>query len=1347
MQIRRPECGLLLVVCLLVASSALADAPRSAVMPTPSIDTDLIDNPPVALRSDPILDAFGYKAPSLGSLFEGFGFEDNNTLAGSYFIPPDPIGVAGLDHVVAVGNVLIEWRDKSGANLTRQSLQSFFGAATATFDPKVIYDQHAQRFVVITLERDFNLSQSRILVAVSQTADPNLGWNFITINSKLNFFNPAVGATADHWADYPGLAIDDGAIYITNNMFTFSSNTFGDARLWILHKGLGTGGFYDGGVATWGVYDPNPTSGPAPTEVFTLQPSHVFGPNPASDSVFLTAAGWSNDFSLGNGSGAEYLYITRVDNPLTSPSFNAQFLSVNNIENAITSMPDAQQAVCPPLANEVTPNNLAVETNDRRSLHSVWRNNELWVTAQTVPEVGPDAGQATAHWWRVDTSSISPLVLLDQGDVGAEDLGPQTSTFFPSIAVNGAGDMAIGFAASNESIFPGAYYTGRRATDPAGQVDPTSVLAAGQDCYTRTFCASRNRWGDYSGSSVDPADDATFWIFNEYAIERGSPTVCNSLYEYGRWSTRWGSFTYVSPADLVVSLLEAPCCLYDQEVVGSQINLRVKNQGIGATATPVLLQLYLSADPTIDATDIPLFNGTVSVPPLIAGQEVTVPVAATAQLPPGPGPWYLGAFVDTTLLITESDETNNTAAQRVMVQGDPFGCMRGVASTYPGGNVSVLSVPNGSGRPLTAAQLWDGIPGSTPTAVDATIVVRLTDESLTPVTGQQVSLMTSMGGLVFCAGKNLADLPTDANGRTTFTGPLFAGGHTDRDAGEVAWLKGPNGELILGLVYGNPTLHASDQAGDLYSIDPNSGAANLLCNIDPAGITEIAFEPQLQLGWLQEPNGNFIQMLYDPFACTPISPPTPNTAALTGADWVFGGLFGVGMPGSCAASTLYFVDPWGGFLSIIGPTGISAVSGMAYNPMCDLMYGVTGCTATLGMSDLVTIDLGTGLASVVGNTQVELGGLAFGPDGELYAGGNTRDGANLYRVDRRTGAVALVGPTGMPQGVTGLTLVSDSGLDLRFNSPDINGDLVVNLLDVAEFATIFSSGLYDYAVDYIYQGTINLADIGEFSLALGATCPGGPKMAVAHMDPAEGNLRLSLDPGGLQDRGQLAAGETHSAYVVATGALAHRGLRAWEGALDHSSNLEITAISLVEGSLDLGAANGLHVGLGEKMAAESGALVLASIEFRLRDEQPASLRLSAPERSSVAGSGPGAVVDGEDLSLVAFSGSRELLFNGAEASTPSVLALDLHNVPNPFNPRTEIRFNLPRNGKVAVKIFDVSGRLVHEITPGELPAGAAQVVWEGTDRRGRAVTSGLYFYQVSLDGESLGSAKKMALVR
>ena len=160
------------------------------------------------------------------------------------------------------------------------------------------------------------------------------------------------------------------------------------------------------------------------------------------------------------------------------------------------------------------------------------------MTTTVVPPTGPDAGQATAHWIEVDTTTPASLALADNGNVGGEDIAAGTHTFFPSIAVNNNDSVGIGFAASGPNIYPGAYYTGRCADAAAGTVQASEVLAAGVDWYVRKFGGSRNRWGDYSGICVDPIDDTTFWVFNEYALTRG--TAISG--EDGRWGTRWENF-------------------------------------------------------------------------------------------------------------------------------------------------------------------------------------------------------------------------------------------------------------------------------------------------------------------------------------------------------------------------------------------------------------------------------------------------------------------------------------------------------------------------------------------------------------------------------------------------------------------------------------------------------------------------------------------------------------------------------------------------------------------------------------------------------------------------------------
>lgn len=87
----------------------------------------------------------------------------------------------------------------------------------------------------------------------------------------------------------------------------------------------------------------------------------------------------------------------------------------------------------------------------------------------------------------------------------------------------------------------------------------------------------------------------------------------------------------------------------------------------------------------------------------------------------------------------------------------------------------------------------------------------------------------------------------------------------------------------------------------------------------------------------------------------------------------------------------------------------------------------------------------------------------------------------------------------------------------------------------------------------------------------------------------------------------------------------------------------------------------------------------------------------------------------------------------------------LGNVPNPFNPTTQIRFELPRATHVSLKVIDVSGRLVKRLIAGTESAGAREVMWDGRNDSDQAVASGVYFMHLEAGGES--QMKKMTLIR
>ncbi|MBD3331278.1 T9SS type A sorting domain-containing protein, partial [candidate division GN15 bacterium] len=85
------------------------------------------------------------------------------------------------------------------------------------------------------------------------------------------------------------------------------------------------------------------------------------------------------------------------------------------------------------------------------------------------------------------------------------------------------------------------------------------------------------------------------------------------------------------------------------------------------------------------------------------------------------------------------------------------------------------------------------------------------------------------------------------------------------------------------------------------------------------------------------------------------------------------------------------------------------------------------------------------------------------------------------------------------------------------------------------------------------------------------------------------------------------------------------------------------------------------------------------------------------------------------------------------------------NYPNPFNPMTTIAFDLERRAHAQLVIYNVLGQRVAELVDDELEAGAHEVVWDGRDRSGATVASGVYFYR--LESGVKACSRKMMLLK
>lgn len=92
-----------------------------------------------------------------------------------------------------------------------------------------------------------------------------------------------------------------------------------------------------------------------------------------------------------------------------------------------------------------------------------------------------------------------------------------------------------------------------------------------------------------------------------------------------------------------------------------------------------------------------------------------------------------------------------------------------------------------------------------------------------------------------------------------------------------------------------------------------------------------------------------------------------------------------------------------------------------------------------------------------------------------------------------------------------------------------------------------------------------------------------------------------------------------------------------------------------------------------------------------------------------------------------------------------VYTLDVNNYPNPFNPETTIAYSVPKAGLTSLKVYNTKGQLVRSLVDGVREAGNHSVVWNGMDSSGNSVSSGLYFYRLTSDGNTV--TRKMLLAK
>jgi uncharacterized repeat protein (TIGR03803 family) len=215
-------------------------------------------------------------------------------------------------------------------------------------------------------------------------------------------------------------------------------------------------------------------------------------------------------------------------------------------------------------------------------------------------------------------------------------------------------------------------------------------------------------------------------------------------------------------------------------------------------------------------------------------------------------------------------------------------------------------------------------------------------------------------------------------------------------------------------------MFASNQAGELYTLDLTTGAGTLIVGPGGPPSTEIEYDPLTNTLYSEGSDGDINLYTINVTTGLPTGAVAHPFGALNGLEYVGSTLYGTFIDNALQPSSLVTVDTSTGSLTPIGPTGFGPITGLAYDG--NVMYGVTA--GAIGpAADLVTIDLNTGAATVIGSTGFSrVGSIEFGSDGVLYGATsvNSATPGILFSIDTATGLGTSIGQTGM-FSITGLT--------------------------------------------------------------------------------------------------------------------------------------------------------------------------------------------------------------------------------------------------------------------------------------------------------------------------------------
>jgi len=436
-------------------------------------------------------------------------------------IPPDTYGDVGPNHYFHMVNLSYTIFNKSGNILlgpvNSGSIWNGLPYSQNTGDGIVLYDDQSDRWLICALcMPSFPSPPYFIMIAVSQTSDPSGQW----YRWEYQF---------NEIPDYPKISIWNNSYFMSLNRFKSQNSFDGIAAVAFDRSAMLAG---------------NPSSSMAlfkfvqNTTIFSILPSDCDGSFPS-----LGTPGYF--VHLGSDFLGIYEFQINWTNPENATFGNLKKLDIGSYNTNVPGIPQKGSAEkLDPISDR-----LMCRLQFRR-----FSDHQSMVVNHTVG-VGDRAGirwyelrRTTGDWSLYQQSTFAP-------DSNYRWMG--------SMAMDSAGNIALGYSVSGDDLFPSIRYTGRMKNDPPGQmtIDEQSIVEGnGAQAHPATYYS---RWGDYSSMTVDPSEPSVFWYTQQYYPETADID----------WHTRIASFSFANILDIKATAASSNIC------PGQSVRLNVEVTG------------------------------------------------------------------------------------------------------------------------------------------------------------------------------------------------------------------------------------------------------------------------------------------------------------------------------------------------------------------------------------------------------------------------------------------------------------------------------------------------------------------------------------------------------------------------------------------------------------------------------------------------------------------------------------------------------------------------------------------------------------------------------------------------